>query len=129
MARAGAGRRAGGGVGALIPRARLTNAEKAAKAAAKAARRDLIPSPRSKRAQRTWQKWLPDTEEVRWLQRANLTETLAGGSGEYLAELRKIATGRQRAAYNAQQRARRAAKPKKKPSRIRVRAHWRGVPK
>ena len=29
--------------------------------------------------------------------------------------------------YNAQQRERRAAKPKKKPTRVRVRAHWRRV--
>lgn len=133
MARAGTGHRAGGGRGALIPRARLTQAERAAKAAAKAARRDLLPAPNTKAARRQWQRWVPDTDEARWLQRAQLTEQLAGGSGEYLAELRELATKRYRAAYNAQQKARGKGPAARAAARakewVKVKAHRRRRPR
>ncbi len=128
MARVGTGHRAGGGRGALIPKARLTKAGYAARAAEKLAKRSLIPSPGSARASRSWQQWLPDTPEVRWLKSASLTETLAGGTGEYSDELRKIAGKRHRAAHAAQQKAR-GKGPKAKPGKVRVVSHWRGRPR
>jgi len=89
-----------------------------------------LPKPGSAAASRLRNRFLPATEEVAFLKRASLTETLSGGDrAEWSAELDKIADAEYRKAYNAQHRERQATKPKKKPSRVRVRAHWRRIGK
>lgn len=92
------------------------------------AARGRLPAPGTIGADRIRRRYLPATEEVRFLKRATLDETLAGGRGEYRAELDALADRAYREAYNAQQRTRRAAKPKKpkpKSARVNVRAHRR----
>lgn len=108
-----------------------TKAQRVADNARRAELKKLMPSPTSRRAKGLWQRYLPDTEEVRFLQRANLTEQLAGGTGEYLEELRRIGTKAYRAAYGRQQSERRASgslKAKAKDAWIRVKAHRRRRP-
>lgn len=111
-----------------------TKAQREADRAKAAERRRLLPAPSSRRGSGMWRHYLPDTEEVRWLTNASLTEQLAGGAGEYLAELRAIGSKAYRAAYNRQQAERRAAgklkprPPKARSAWIRVKAHRRRRP-
>ena len=62
--------------------------------------------------------------------RTDATNRALGRPHEGYAELYEEWVDTQyRQRYNAQQRSRRAAKPKKKPTRVRVRAHWRTLPR
>ena len=90
-----------------------------------------LPKPGSKAASAIRDRFLPDTEEVRFLKRAARTEILALGvstkRSEYADELKALAEREYRKRYNAQHRGR-PRKAKKKPERIRVKAHWRRRP-
>lgn len=115
MARAGAGRRSGGGRGALIPNRRRTAAERAADDERRRARRRRLPAPGTAAASRLLARYTPDTAEAAFLKRAALAEALSkDGPGPYTAELRELRERAYRAAYNASRPARPKAKPKAK---------------
>jgi hypothetical protein len=93
-----------------------------------------LPQPGSKAASRRLSRFTPATEEARWLAKAardvTLSPTRRGERYEnpYVDELRQLQEREYRKAYNRQQRETRAAKPKAKPTRVRVKAHWRRRP-
>jgi hypothetical protein len=113
-------------------RKRVEGPKQKAKRERAAAAKGRLPAPKSKAAARILDRFLPDTEEVRWLKRASLTEITAPGfrgGSEWGAELNKIAGKRYRAAYAAQRKARGAGKPRKLSEWIRVKAHKRRRPR
>lgn len=74
--------------------------------------------------------WPAEGRYLRERYRQDATNRALGRPHEGYAELyEEWVADRYRARYNEQQRARRAAKPKRKPERVRVRAHWRRVPR
>lgn len=100
------------------------------RAARVSAARGRLPKPGTIAARRRYDAYLPDTEEVRFLRRASLSVTLdkrqgAKARNEYRDELTAIAERHYRAAYNAQQRGKKAAAPKAKSPWVWVKRHKR----
>ena len=79
---------------------------------AKAARGPRIRKPSTKPGERGWERFVPDTDETRWIRKASLEEFTASGgrSGEWLGELRSIGQKAWRAAYAEQSRRDRAGR-------------------
>jgi hypothetical protein len=114
---------------------RRTKAQREADNARKAERRGLLATPSSARGRGAWQRFLPDTEEVRFLTRAARSVSLDPRAdprdNPYLQELQAIGRKAYRAAYGQQQARRRSAgtlKARAKGAWIRVKAHRRRRP-
>lgn len=102
--------------------------------------RGRLPAPGTAAAKRIRDRYLPDTDEVRWLRNAATAVTLDRAFdprkdvNEYARDLDAMADRLYRQAFGARQKERRAAgklkaaKPRPKSANIRVRAHWRRRP-
>lgn len=119
-------------VAAASTRTRVEGPKQKAKRERAAAAKGQLPKPGSQAARRIADRYLPTTEEVRFLKRAARTESIELGrrgdysKGEYDRELESLAAKHYRAAYNANVKARKAAAP---PSAwVRVKAHRRKRP-
>lgn len=113
-------------------RKRVEGPKQKAKRERAAAAKGRLPKPGTQAANRTASRYLPDTDEIRFLKRAARSERIDllrrgdDGEGEYDRELRELASKHYRTAYNANQEARKAAAP---PSPwIHVKAHKRKRP-
>lgn len=107
--------------------------------ARRAAAKGRLPAPGTTAAKRRLNAFIPDTEEARWLQQASLQVTLdkrhnpTKERNEYLDELTALAEREYRAAYNAQQRERKASR-RRDPEKVRklswtwVKRHKRRIP-